>query len=106
MTSSGSAAPSRRGASTCSMIDHPKSPIPLSTAIDEGPRRGNPAGDDQGLLNAPDLEIVLLIVVAWNERVLVTALGVDVFLGHEERRLYEAARRFVVESAVQLVDRL
>src|SRR5208337_2483780 len=58
------------------------------------------------LLNGPDFEIVLLVIIAGDEGVLVAALGVNVLLGDEERWLHETARRLTVERTVQLVDRL
>src|SRR5271166_6015492 len=58
------------------------------------------------LLDAPDFEIMLLVVVAGDERVLIAALRVNVLFGDQKRRLHESARGLVVEGSVQLVDRL
>src|SRR5262249_11657953 len=58
------------------------------------------------LFHAPEREVVVLVVVAGDEGVLVAALGMDVVLGNEERRLHEAAGLFAVEGAVQFVNRL
>ena len=49
-------------------------------------------------LNSQDFEVVLLVVVARNERVLVASFGMNVLLGDEERRLDEAARRVVMRK--------
>src|SRR6202034_346533 len=58
------------------------------------------------LLDAPDVEIALLIIIARDEGILVAALGMNVFLGHQEWRLHESALRLAMERAVELVDRL
>ena len=60
----------------------------------------------QRLLHAPDVEVMLLVVVARDEDVLVAALGMDVVLGHQIGRLDEAARRRVVEGAVSISTKL
>ena len=65
-----------------------------------------PAGTAATLVHAPDLEVVLLVVVAGDERVLVATFGLDVVLGDQERRLNETARLIAVEGAVQFVDGL
>src|SRR5262245_40145596 len=55
---------------------------------------------------APDAGVVLLVAIAREELVLRAALGVDVGFLHDVHGLHEAARRFAVEGAVELVDGL
>ncbi len=69
-------------------------------------RRVAPAGVGRLFRHAPDFEIVFLVVIAWDERVLIAAFAVNVGGRHQERRLHKTARRLLVERAIEFIDRL
>src|SRR5437867_2687111 len=85
-----------------SAIDMRSRPEMLPNLMPSG--RPWPAGRHRRLHYTPELEVVILVVVAGDESVLIAPFGMDVVLGDEERRLHEAARRLVVEGPIELVD--